>query len=157
MERPLIAAVIAFIAGIAVATVVTIPDTGLLIGLSFTLAALLLFIHRKTPFPAFAALMIVFFISGILDMNVYRYHEPPKNHIVQYAGRELLTMEGVISECPQASPDKTDLSVSVHAVLTIDPYCRHKVKGKVLLSVKPDLPLKYGDVIRFKTRLNHSP
>lgn len=152
MKSTLIPVVVVFITGIITSAILSIPDAILLPILCLALAALLLFVHHRKSLPAFLCLLVTFFIIGMLDLNIYRYHSPSGNHICSYISQDKLTLEGVISELPQASSGKTELIVSVSRILTDGP-APVPVHGKVLLAVKPSVFLNYGDVIRFKTRL----
>jgi len=152
MKQPFIAAATALIAGIIAATLTSVSDTALLLTLCLVLAALLFFIRGKNSLAAYASVTIAFFIVGALDMNVYRYHTPSDRHISQFAGPDVRTVEGVITETPHTLPDKTELTINAIKIVSDDTH-HGPVHGKVFLTVKPTLTLKYGDLIRFKTRL----
>jgi competence protein ComEC len=91
------------------------------------------------------------FLLGILSVNLYLYREPGANHIINYVGKEKLIIEGVISENPESSPDRTELTVSASRLISDNGDIR--VEGLVLLNVEGRQEFKYGDAIRFRTRL----
>ena len=57
----------------------------------------------------------------------------------------------MICENPQVSPEKTELVVSVSRILRRGKYL--PVSGRVLLNIREPYPFRYGDFIRFHTRL----
>lgn len=91
------------------------------------------------------------FLLGNLMMNRYLHPEIADNHIQRFVGDEKLSIEGMICENPQVSPDKTELIVSASSILRDG--ADHPVSGRVLLSIREPYPFRYGDFIRFHTRL----
>ena len=152
MARPLLMALIPLMAGIITATRLPVVADPLLLLLALSLVSL--FFARRIHHHAAAAasLMISFYIVGFLSMSLYTVQVSSGNHIDRYIGQGLVTVDGTISEDPQVSPDKTDVIISANRVSS-EGRPPASVSGKVLLAVKPPLPLKYGDVIRFHTRL----
>jgi len=98
-------------------------------------------------------LFVVLFLIGILNMNFYLYADPKPVNIYNYAGsKEKVTIEGIISRNPEVSPDRTNLIVATTRVIKDGMVT--SVEGVILLSVMSSKRLfKYGDLIRFKTRL----
>jgi competence protein ComEC len=90
-------------------------------------------------------------IVGILDINIYLYKNTGPRHILKYIGKEKLIVEGIISENPEMSTDRSELTVS--AVRLIHGDAIIPVEGLMLLSINGSQEFKYGDFIRFKTRL----
>ncbi|MDD5170261.1 MAG: ComEC/Rec2 family competence protein, partial [Syntrophales bacterium] len=152
MERPLIVSASALTAGIVLASLISVPDVPLLILLCYSLAIFIFAIRKGKTAAAILLLSLSIFTLGMLDMNIYCYHGPPETHISRYAGPDRLAVDGVISEFPQRSSENTDLTISVFSVFA-DGDRPVSVQGKILLTVKPDLPFKYGDIVRFRTRL----
>lgn len=152
MERPLLVVVTPLIAGIITATALSVPHLPLWFLLSLSLLTLLVARLARKPPLAVGSLTVSFFIVGLLNMGLYTQQVPPDDHISRYVDQGLITVDGIISDDPQVSLDKTDITVSAYKVFS-DGSSSAPVSGKVLLGIKPALPLKYGDVVRFRTRL----
>lgn len=84
-------------------------------------------------------------------MNLYVHPPVGDNHILRFVGDKKLTIEGIICENPQVLPEKTELVVSVSSILRDGSYL--PVSGRMLLNVREPYPFRYGDFIRFHTRL----
>jgi competence protein ComEC len=151
MQRPLLPLLIAVMAGIFSGYIFEMPRFWLLACLILALVALLLCIWKGFKDLVMPAAMIVTFVLSILNINLHLYEKPGPAHIVQYAGPDLLTVEGMISVPPQVFPDKTQLIVSSQRLRTHDTVI--PVNGKILLNCVTDEPFRYGQIIRFKTKL----
>lgn len=151
MQRPLLPLLIAVMAGIASGFVLEIPPLWLTAGLIAGLGATLVGARKGLKYLIMTAAMFVMFVLSILNINLYLYEKPDPAHIVHHAGPEPLTVEGLISAPPQVFPDKTRLIVSSQRLRIQDTVI--PVNGKILLNVVTDEPFRYGQVIRFKTKL----
>ena len=153
MTRPFLPVAVALMAGISCGNLLQIPDLpvqlSLLVALALTLLSRMWTRHKLVHFY-FPLLLSIFFL-GILAINMYL--DPPiaENHILRFIGDKKLSAEGMICENPQVSPDKTELVVSVSSILRDGTYL--PVSGRVLLNVREPYPFRYGDFIRFHTRL----
>ncbi len=154
MERPLIPILTSFVAGIAIGNYYQFPDLPLLTALLITLMLMLLASLKKATRVITVLLVLSSIIAGILNINVYLYKNPGRSHILNYIGNEKLIVEGIISENPEISTDRMGLTVS--AVRLIHDDAIIPVEGLVLLSINGSQEFKYGDFIRFKTRLKAS-
>jgi competence protein ComEC len=151
MERPLIPFLVAFIVGIAIGNFYRVADLPLFASLLIALI-LLLFASLKKSKKLMAILLIVSSsLLGILTINLYLYQDPGSNHISHYISKERVTVEGMICENPQISPERTEFTVSTGRIIKDDADIR--VEGLVQLSVETKQEFKYGDFVRFKTRL----
>jgi competence protein ComEC len=150
MPRPFLPLLTALIAGIALSGHFAVRDLPVQMGLVAGLLLLLLSRRQKWDQLYYPALLLSLFFLGILNMNLYVRYEPGQDHISRFSGERKLTAEGTICENPQVSPDKTELVVSVFRVISDGRYL--PVSGRVLLNVEP-YPFRYGDVIRFHSRL----
>ena len=121
----------------------------LLIALTLTLLSRIWIKRKQIHF--YFLLLLSIFLLGILAMNLYI--DPPiaENHILRFIGDKKLSVEGMICENPQVSPEKTELVVSVSRILRDGSYL--PVSGRVLLNIREPYPFRYGDFIRFHTRL----
>ncbi|MDO8721551.1 MAG: ComEC family competence protein, partial [Syntrophales bacterium] len=96
--------------------------------------------------------LFAFFILGILNINLSLYALPDAKHAIHQTGGEKLTVEGIINEDPVESPDGQVIIVDVRSIIGEN----HSLpaEGLIMLSLPLiDYPFKYGDIIRFKTRL----
>ena len=145
MTRPFLPLAAALMAGISCGNLFRISDLpvwlSLLIALTLILLSRVWIKRRQIHF--FFLLLLSIFLLGILAMNLYL--DPPiaENHILRFAGDKKLSVEGIICENPQVSPEKTELVVSVSRILRDGSYL--PVSGRVLLNVD-----------RKSTRLNSS-
>ena len=151
MPRPVIPLLIAFMAGITCADLFAIPDLPVQVCIVLMLLLILLILRRKRERSLFPVLIFSLFLSGILEMNMYLYPHPGKDHIRNFHRAGKIDVEGVICDNPQVSPDKTDLLVSVSRIFVNGRYL--PVSGRVLLNMRESYPFHYGDYIRFQSRI----
>jgi competence protein ComEC len=151
MEQPLIPLLCAFVAGITVGHFWRVADLPLMISLLIALVLLLAASIRKSAKPVAILVILASALFGILNVNQYLYLEPGAKHIINYVGRGKLILEGVISENPESSPDRTEIIVSANRLVGDNGDTR--VEGLILLNVEGRQDFKYGDVIRFASRL----
>ncbi|HEX7534344.1 MAG TPA: ComEC/Rec2 family competence protein, partial [Syntrophales bacterium] len=151
MEQPLIPLLCAFVAGITVGHFWRVGDLPLMISLLLVLLLLLSASIKKSAKLTAILVILSSALFGILNVNQYLYREPDARHIINYAGREKLIIEGIICENPELSPDRTELIVSASRLIGDDADTR--IEGLVLLNVEGRHEFKYGDAIRFATRL----
>ncbi|MBW2558012.1 MAG: DNA internalization-related competence protein ComEC/Rec2 [Deltaproteobacteria bacterium] len=152
MRRPVIPLLIALISGITVGSIVSIPGTVALLALLATLAALLFSVALGRKGSVAFCLFISLFLLGILNINLYLHPYCGGDDITLHAGKDKLTVEGLVCNPPRVSRDKTNLVIS--SIRIIRNGTAIPVRGKVLLSVKDsNNPLKYGNYIRAKVRL----
>jgi competence protein ComEC len=152
MTRPITPLLIALIMGISFSNLFPIPDTHIQFCLvSVLLVILLVSIKKNRHRILYPLLLFSFFLAGILETNIYIYPHIRNDHIKNFISNEKVTMEGMICDNPQVSPDKTELIVSSYRVLRNGEYL--PVSGRLLLSIKGSCRFHYGDVIRFTSRL----
>lgn len=152
MPRPLLPLVIALIAGIAVGYFLRLPDLPILAALLLIFSFLFLALIKNRASLILPLTACALFILGILNINHSLYRIPEVSHVVHHISKEKLTLEGIINEDPQESPDGKTVVVAARAIVKGDDYI--PAEGLIMLSVPlPDVPLKYGDLIRIKTRL----
>lgn len=152
MARPLIAPLLAFMAGIVCSSLYDLGNQLLLFALLAALMLLFLFRQNKRSKGSLFCLYGALFFCGWLHMNVYLYQPPGKGHIVAKLGANPVTVEGVIVESPLHFPEKTDLMIAAHN-LTDGKGESSSVHGKILLSFRGTQTFDYGDVVRVRTRL----
>jgi competence protein ComEC len=151
MPRPIVPLLIALMAGIFCSNLFTIPDMPIQVCLVTVLLIILPILIKNRRRILYPFLLFSFFLVGILDMNIYLYPHIGKDHIRNYIGTEKVNMEGVICDNPQVSPDRTELVVSTSRILRNGQYL--PISGRLLLNIREPCLFRYGDVVRFKTRL----
>ncbi len=151
MQRPLLPLLIAVMAGISSGYLFEMPRFWLLAMLALGLVSLLLCIWRRFTYLILPAAMIVTFALSVLNMHLYLYEKPDPAHIVHHAGPDILTVEGLITASPKQFPDKTQLIVSAQRLRKSGAVI--PVHGKILLNCVMDTSFRYGQIIRFKTKL----
>jgi competence protein ComEC len=151
MQRPLLPLLCAVLAGISSGYLLEMPALWLLIGLIPASAALCFGLWKRYTPLIMPAAVVVLFILSVLNIHLYLYQKPDPSHIVNHAGPEILTLEGLITTPPKRLPDKTQLIVSVQRLRRHDGVI--PVSGKILLNCLTDAPFQYGQIVRFKTKL----
>ena len=151
MERPLIPLLFANMLGIAIGNSYQLANLPLFILILITLISLLIALIKKSDSVIPVILLISSVFLGILNINIYLYQEPGPNHISHYINKDNVTVEGMIVENPQSSPDRTELTVSTSKLINDDTAIL--VEGLVLLTVSNNQEFHYGDHLQFKTRL----
>jgi competence protein ComEC len=151
MTRPFLPLAAALIAGISCGSLYRIPDLPVQVSLVTALILISLILTFKKLKLIHPFLLLSIFLFGILDMNLYLHPQVGGDHIRHFAGDEKITVEGMICENPQVSPEKTELVVSASRIIRDGKYV--PVSGRVLLNIREPYPFHYGDFIRFHTRL----
>ena len=151
MDRPLIPLLAFFVAGITIGNYYQFPDLPLLTVLFVTLMLMLVALLKKATRVIAVLLALSSVVVGILDINLYLYKDPGPRHIINYIGKEKLIVEGKIVENPDVSTDRAGLIVSADRLIHDDIII--PVEGLVLLSINGSQEFKYGDFVRFKTKL----
>jgi competence protein ComEC len=151
MQRPLIPLLLAAMAGIVTGFLMEIPDQALLIGLVAALAGMLIAVRKQRELILWIPIAASMFLMSVLAMNFDLYRKPGPLNISRHVHEGGLVIDGVISDNPRVSTEKTALTVSVFRIWKDQAFI--PVEGKVLLNTTIDETYKYGDVIRFKTKL----
>ncbi len=151
MQRPLLPLLIAVMAGISSGYLFEMPRLWLMAGLVLGLVAFLLCVWKGFRYLILPAAMIVTFMLSVQNMHLYLYEKPDPAHIVNHAGPDILTVEGLITAPPKQFQDKTQVIVSVQRLWKNGAVIA--VHGKILLNCVIDASFRYGQIIRFKTKL----
>ncbi|MCX5821367.1 MAG: ComEC/Rec2 family competence protein, partial [Deltaproteobacteria bacterium] len=151
MTRPFLPLAAALMAGISFGSLYRIPDLPVQVSLVIVLILIFLILTFKKHTLIHSFLLLSIFLLGILDMNLYRQPYVGENHILNFIRSEMVSVEGVICENPQVSPEKTELVVSASRIIRDGKYV--PVSGRVLLNIREPYSFHYGDFIRFHTRL----
>ena len=130
----------------------SIPDSMALTALLATLAALLFALTAGRKTASYFCLLISLFLLGILNINLYLHPYCGRGDISLHAGKDRLTVEGLVCTPPRIVGEKTHLVISTSRV--IRDTAAVPVKGKILLSVKDsNIVFSYGNYIRAQTKL----
>ena len=152
IKRPLPVILAFFIGGIASGYAAEIPRPWVLASLAAAalLAAALLASRRHTA--AFLSLCLCFFFLGAQGIGATLHDAPAPDHVVHWANKGRLTLEGVVAENPRVSTDRTSVVLEAERVRAEGDW--HAVSGRLLLSVGENTRLfKYGDRVRTEARL----
>src|SRR3990172_350419 len=152
--RPVIPVLFSFIAGILFASCNIIDEwTAFSILTASLLLAILSLIKRVNPYPA---ICLSFFLAGLLLTVQETNPSFPPDHIkniVRGSKKEKVNIQGVVYRSPEKFIDNTRLYVEVERVFNGDNSI--PVSGRILLTIKsPDTAVKYGDRIRFISKIH---
>ncbi|MBW2630816.1 MAG: DNA internalization-related competence protein ComEC/Rec2 [Deltaproteobacteria bacterium] len=151
MRRPVIPLLTALILGITVGSLVNIPDIPALAALLATIAALLFPVVAGRKGSIAFCLLISLFLLGILNINLYLHPYCGRDDITLHAGKDKLTVEGLVCNPPRVLRNKTSLVVNSTRIIRDENVI--PVHGKIFLSVKDNNRLfKYGNYIRAKVK-----
>ncbi|MBI5894399.1 MAG: DNA internalization-related competence protein ComEC/Rec2 [Deltaproteobacteria bacterium] len=130
-------------------------ETAFSIFIAALLLAILLLLKKIFSYPAIYS---AFFFAGILLMIQETNPVFPPNHIKNIINnkKELMNIEGVLCRSPERFIDRTRLYVNAEKMFNNDAVI--PITGKILLTVDGQLnaPLKYGDRIRFISKIHTS-
>ena len=105
LKRPLPVILAFFIGGIVSGYTAEIPRLSILAvlggGLLLSLALFAVRLHTA----AFLSLGLCFFSLGIHGISATLYDAPAPDHVVHWANRGRMTLEGVVSENPRVTED----------------------------------------------------
>ncbi len=151
MTRPIIPLLTALVSGISCSSLVPIPDLPVQVCLIVSMLLILHGLFYKWSSVHRFALLFSLFTLGILELNLSLHLHVGSGHITKHISDEKLTVEGVVCESPQVSPEKTELIISASRILVNSQY--QAVTGRILLTIREPNPFRYGDVIRFQSKL----
>ncbi|MCE5264094.1 MAG: DNA internalization-related competence protein ComEC/Rec2 [Deltaproteobacteria bacterium] len=151
MSRPFLFLVTAIATGITCGSHCRIPDLPILVALIALLAAIPWFWRFPNRRVVHLLFLTSLFLLGILDINLYLHPYIAADHIMHFTGSGKISVEGIISENPKVSPEKTELVVSVCRIIHGAEY--RSVSGRILLTIREPYPFRYGDFVRFQARL----
>jgi len=151
MQRPLLPILCSVMIGIAFGYLLEIRQGWILAGLLAGTTALFISLWMNIKSLVLPCAMMIMFLLSILNINLYLYQVPGPTHIMHYAGPDMLTVEGLVSEPPRTFPDRVQLTVVAQRLrkdaLVIP------IEGNILLNIATNDAFRYGQVVRFKTRL----
>lgn len=152
IERPLLFLLAFFIGGIVTGTAFDIPRPWVLgaVACGFGLSAVCFARSRYTA--AFVAAGIGFFSLGLFGLASVLHVETPPGHVVHWAERGKIVLDGVVADNPRVSSDRTALVLE--AVRVECDGVSQVAGGRLLLSVgETTRDFKYGDYVRTAVRL----
>ncbi|HTZ41332.1 MAG TPA: DNA internalization-related competence protein ComEC/Rec2 [Syntrophales bacterium] len=154
IKRPLPILLLFFIGGIILGYTLEIPRSWTLGSLAAGFVLSLLFSLARRRAAAFCWVGSCFFALGILGISMTLYDEPTPDHIVHWAEKGKVVLDGVVSENPRVSEDRT--SLVLEAARVSGAGFSEGVRGKLLLSIGKNTHLfKFGDLIRTEVHLRH--
>jgi len=151
MTRPIVPLLIALMAGIIVGSCCHIPDLISQISLAIVLLFVLIALRLQWRRSFILLVLLSFVIIGNSSIGMDERPRYGKDHLLHRICDGKITGEGIISENPRISPERTELVVTVNRILSNGQYI--PASGRVLLRVRDGSDLGYGDFIRFHSRL----
>ena len=151
MQRPLVPLLLAAMAGIVTGFLKEISDPPLLAGLAAAFAVMLFAWRKDHARVLWAAMAAAMFLMSALAIHQDLYPKPGPLHISRHVHEGRLEIDGVVAENPRVSGEKTALTVSVFRIRREQAFI--PVEGKILLNTATGEAYRYGDVIRFRTKL----
>jgi competence protein ComEC len=152
MTRPFLSLTATLMAGISCGNLYRLSDLPLQLSLVAALILIFLFLTIGKSERIRPILLLSFFLLGMIDMNLCLSPHVGGDHIRHFAGDEKITLEGMVCENPEVSPEKTDLVVLASRILRNGQYL--PVSGRLLLTIRDPYRFRYGDVVRFHARLS---
>jgi len=149
MSRPLFFPLMALIAGILIGDYITFHFSVLACASLAVLIALFFCIRRKRHSAAFAFILFFVFIVGLFNISRCQYLQFDDRHIMHFASKEKLTIEGVVISEEQISPEKSLLLVECVRLVSNRTYS--KLSGNIRLVIPQECSFDRGDFIRFRT------
>lgn len=151
MKRPIIPLLAALVSGITCSSIFPIPDLPVQVCLIVSILLILVGFSKKWNHVCRFAILFSLFALGILEMNLSLHLHVGSEHITNHLGDEKIMVEGVVCESPQVSSEKTELIIRASRILINGQY--QSVSGCLLLTIREPDPFRYGDVIRFQSKL----
>jgi competence protein ComEC len=131
-----------------------LPRTVSYIGIISLILISIVSILRNRPTLRTAAILALFWLLGIVLINHHLRPYFPRNHILHYAGKGRVNVEGFLYRRPIPSLRGTKLYLKVQKIYLTDGFIL--AQGNVLISVKEYRgDLRYGDRIRLIAKLYH--
>lgn len=152
MQRPFVLLLAGLAAGILIGSMPVIPVSHIWCGAVCIFVVLIISVSINHKPLILACITMIFFTLGVLNIRQAAAPDISLDHIHHYACGDKLVTEGVICENPKSSPERIDLIVSSRTLIKDTRYI--PVHGRILLTLQTDLPMRYGDYIRFRTRLS---
>ncbi|NIS61479.1 MAG: DNA internalization-related competence protein ComEC/Rec2 [Proteobacteria bacterium] len=152
IHMPLIPTVIVYLLGLIVGNHLAIPWTISYVGIISLIFISIASIIRNRPILRIAAILTLFWLLGIVLINLHLRPHFPRNHIFHYANKERVNVEGILYRRSISSSREAKLYLKVEKIHF--PHGFIKARGNVLISVKEyHGDLRYGDRIRFIAKL----
>lgn len=151
MRRPLLYPLLALMAGILTGDFIVVPLPLLLAGTLAVLLVLFLFVIQQWNRAAFFMMLLLLFIAGLFNIQRQQYLVHQHHHIIHQSNQGPVTLEGVILSTDQISTENNVLTVRCLRIIQDNSY--RPVTGKIRLVVPASLPLQYGDLVRFHSKI----
>jgi competence protein ComEC len=138
-------------AGILTGDFIVVPLPLLLAGTLAVLLVLFLFVIQQWNRAAFFMMLLLLFIAGLFNIQRQQYLVHQHHHIIHQSNQGPVTLEGVILSTDQISTENNVLTVRCLRIIQDNSY--RPVTGKIRLVVPASLPLQYGDLVRFHSKI----
>lgn len=151
MRRPLLYPLLSLMAGIMIGDYLVLPLILLLAATGLVLLALLFSVRNHRQSFAFFLVILLLFIVGLFNIQRPQYIIGQDRHIIHLVDQGEVTAEGVVRAIDQISPAKNALTVSCRR--TIDGHSYFEATGKIRLIIPANISIRYGDFIRFRSKI----
>jgi competence protein ComEC len=152
IKRPLPIILIFFICGIILGYSHEIPVLWILGSFAAGIVPALFFFFTHRFVTAFFLIGFCFFALGAYGISMTLYDDPSPDHVIHWAEKGKIVLDGVVSENPRVSEDRTSLVLEATSVSSEG--SSQGVSGRLLLSIGENTRLfRYGDLIRTEVRL----
>ena len=120
--------------------------------LAILLGSWAIFLLANRTRPASWIALFLFFLLGIVSLQLYLPSHHPPSHISRFTGAERISLEGVVDRPPESARGRTQLFIRSQKVIL--PSRALPVEGLLLIFWKGEDPsLRVGDYLRFRCRL----
>ncbi|MCX7817237.1 MAG: DNA internalization-related competence protein ComEC/Rec2 [Syntrophales bacterium] len=152
METPLIFPLISLIGGIVLSFKSQIEFSVIVGALFASFLVILLSRYLNRPLLSLLSVFAGFFFLGLLTYHLHFYSEVPANHVVNFVSNEKIALEGVVSEIPLFTSERTEFVLSASYIYNQNGQPM-PVQGKVFAVGPPNMSVDYGHYVHLKTRL----
>jgi len=120
--------------------------------LAILLGSWAIFLLANRTKPASWIALFLFFLLGIVSLQLYLPSHHPPSHISHFTGTERISLEGIVDRPPESARGRTQLLIRSQKVIL--PSRALPVEGLLLAFWKGEDPsLRVGDYLRFRCRL----
>ncbi|MDX9820630.1 MAG: DNA internalization-related competence protein ComEC/Rec2 [Syntrophales bacterium] len=141
---------LAFACGILAAHRFDFSPSSLLFSFLLLIVSLVLALRFRREF-LWSLLLVGFFLLGGVGWTFSSWNASSAPLIPEWPSDQVLRLQGLVARAPERWPDRTELTVDLQSAVRdglLEPS-----RGRIRLSIAGRGPWRYGDVVRFETRL----
>ena len=141
---------LAFACGILAAYHFEFTPSLLLCSLLFLLASLVPALRFRREL-LWSLLLVGFFLLGGMGWTFSSWKASSAPLTPEWPSDQVVRLQGLVARAPERWPDRTELTVDLQS--TVQDGSLEPSRGRIRLSIAGHGPWRYGDVVRFETRL----